>query len=208
MAKNNAKKTWLGYFTLRDINPIIRILTISDVMIISGYGLISPIFAIFIANSITGGSVEVVGIATAIYAVSQSVFQIPVALTIDKIKGERDDFWALLLGSICFSIIPLLYIIITTPLQLYFVQFIYGISTAATLPAWYAIFTRHVDKKHEAVEWGIYRTLLDLGGAATAFIGGFIAYHFSFIPLFVLVSIFSFIGTGFLLVIYRRLQKK
>lgn len=32
-----------NYFTLRDINSVIRFLTISDILILSGFGLISPI---------------------------------------------------------------------------------------------------------------------------------------------------------------------
>jgi len=96
------------YFTLKKINPVIRFLTISDVLIIGGFGLVAPIFAIFITKSIEGGTVEVAGIAAAIYLLAKSLGQIPVAVIIDKIKGEKDDFWAVLIGSIIFSIIPIL----------------------------------------------------------------------------------------------------
>ena len=197
---------WKNYFILRKINSVIRILTISDVLIISGFGLVAPIFAVFITDSIKGGTLEVVGIASAIYLIAKSLGQIPVAIIIDKIRGEKDDFWAMLIGSAVFSIIPLFYLIITTPMQLYLVQFIYGLSTAVTLPAWMAIFTRHIDRKHEGVEWGVYQTLVDLGGAGAASLGGFLAYRFGFAPLFVLVSIASFIGTFFLIGVYKSMK--
>lgn len=197
---------WKNYFILRKINSVIRILTISDVLIISGFGLVAPIFAVFITDSIKGGTLEVVGIASAIYLLAKSLGQIPAAIIIDKIKGEKDDFWAMLIGSVIFSIVPLFYLVINTPVQLYLVQLMYGISTAITLPAWMAIFTRHIDKKHEGVEWGVYQTLVDLGGAGAASLGGFLAYRFGFAPLFVLVSITSFIGTFFLVGVYKSMK--
>ena len=200
------KKTWKDQLVLKEISPVVRLLTLSDIMIIGGYGFISPIFAVFVTNQIQGGSVETAGIAMAIYAIAQSAFQIPIGILIDKIKGEKDDFFILLLGSVAFSIIPLFYLIIRTPLELYIVQFFYGLATAATLPAWYAIFTRHIDKNHEGIEWGAYRTLIDIGGAISAFGGGYIAYHYSFGPLFLIVSISSLIGTFFLLGIYRHMK--
>ncbi|MFH1173082.1 MAG: MFS transporter [bacterium] len=205
--KKKTEKSWRGYLILKEVNPVIRILTISDIMVIGGYGLIAPIFAIFITDTIPGGSVEVAGIASAIYIIAQSVFQIPLAAVVDRIKGERDDFWALFVGSVAFSIVPLFYLMISTPMQLYIVQFLYGLATAATLPSWYAIFCRHLDKDHTGLEWGVYRTLTDSAGAGAAFIGGLMAYRYGFDPLFLMVSLTSFIGTMFLLGVYKKMRK-
>lgn len=196
------------YFPIRKINSVIRILTISDFLIIGGFGLVSPIFAIFITGSIVGGTIEVAGIASTIYLLARSVFQVPVATLIDKIVGERDDFWTLFVGSIVFSAVPLLYLVVSTPIQLYVVQFIYGLAVAVTYPSWYAIFTRHIDKNHEGLEWGTYSMLTDLGSAGTAAIGGFLAAEFGFNLVFVLVSITSFLGSIFLIGIYNDLKLK
>lgn len=200
------KGSWRDYLTMRKINSVIRFLTISDVLMISGFGLVAPVFAVFITDTIQGGNIEVVGFASAIYLLTKSLFQIPAAGIIDKIKGEKDDFWAMFIGSIIFSIIPLFYLLITTPMQLYAIQFFYGLSTAITLPAWMAIFTRHIDRKHEGVEWGVYGTLVDLGSAGAASLGGFLAYRFGFAPLFIIVSITSFIGSMFLVGIYKNMK--
>lgn len=200
------KESWKDYFILKKINSVIRILTISDILMLSGFGLIAPIFAVFITDTINGGTLEVVGIAAAVYLLTKSLGQIPVAGIVDMIKGEKDDFWAMLIGSIMFSAIPLFYLIVETPLQLYFVQFIYGLAAAMTYPAWMAIFTRHVDRNHEGVEWGVYQTLVDLGTAAAAIVGGFLAFRFGFTYLFILVSIISLIGSLFLVGIYKKMK--
>jgi MFS family permease len=202
------EKNWKDFVILKGVNPVVKFFTISDFIVISGFGLVSPIFAVFISDNIKGGNLEVVGIAGMIYLLTRSLLQIPIAQFIDKIKGEKDDFLILFLGSIAYSFIFLLYIIVTTPTQLYFIQFLYGLISALTLPGWYAIFTRHIDKRHEGMEWGVYTTFTDLGAAAAAGMGGFFASRFGFTNLFIVASIVSFVGALFLWGAYGSLKKK
>lgn len=199
-------KTKEGYFTLRKINPVIRFLTISDILMLGGYGLVSPIFAVFITGSIKGGTVAVAGLASAIYLITKSIGQIPIAHFIDKKKGEKDDFWFMLIATLLMAVIPVLYIFVKTPIELYIVQFFYGILSAATFPAWMAIFTRHIDREHEGVEWAVYYTLTDLSAAIFAFLGGFLAFNFGFANLFITMSIIYFFGALFLIGVYRYMR--
>ncbi len=194
-----------GYFSIKKINSVIRFLTISDILIVGGFGLVLPIFAVYITESIKGGTVEVIGIAMTIYLLTKSLGQIPIASIIDKIKGENDDFWAMFVGSIFYALIPLAYIFIKTPVELYVVQFFYGLAAAFVFPSWMAIFTRHIDKEHEGVEWGVYQAMVDLGSAVAASLGGLIAYRFGFDMLFIIVSISIFLGSMFLLGIRKRM---
>lgn len=53
--------------TMLGINKVIRVLILSDVIILTGLGFVSPIFAIFIADNIQGGDVRVAGFAASIY---------------------------------------------------------------------------------------------------------------------------------------------
>ena len=65
---------------------------------------------------------------------------------------------------------------------------------------------RHVGHNREGVEWGIYSTLTDLGGAAVAGIGGYLAANFGFNNLFVIVSIASFVGSFWLIAVKRYIK--
>lgn len=188
-------------------NPIIRTLTISDVFILSGLGLINPIFAVFVTNHIQGGNLAVVGIATTIYFLTKSIGQLPASHLIDRIKGEQDDFWALVGGATINCLVPLLYLVVRTPEQIYLIQFLHGLGQAFAFPAWLAIFTRHVDHTRAGSGWGFYYTLTDLSVAATAAIGGFVAYRFGFTPLFLGVFALSVIGSAWLLAIRRDLNR-
>ena len=184
----------LKHYFLSDINPVIRFLILSDTVIIGSAGLLGPIFALFIEEFIIGGNEAVAGIAAGVFLFSRSLLQIPIARLVDKICGEKDDFWFMFIFSILVALVPLLYLVINTPMQLYFVQFLLGLMTALTFPAFMAIFTRHTDKGKEGTEWGIYFTLTDLVSAVLAVVGGYLAVTAGFEVLIISVSILSLIG--------------
>ena len=193
------RSTKLGHYFLQDINPVIRFLIISDTVLMGALGLLGPIFALFIEDFITGGNAAVAGVAAGIYLFTKSILQIPVAHLIDKVRGEKDDFWLMFIFTVLMAFIPLLYLVITTPFQLYLVQFILGFFTAFTFPTYMAIFTRHIDKEKEGTEWGVYFTLTDLTSAALAVVGGYVATLQGFPILIILVVVISFIGSLLLL---------
>lgn len=190
------------------INNVIRFLTISDILMLSGWGFVNPIFAVFITDQIQGGNVEAAGLAVTIFLLSKSIAQLPVAWIIDRKKGEIDDFWIMIAGSLMIALSAFLYIPAKTILDIYLIQVFSGIGTALSYPSWLAIFTRHVDQHKEGFEWSIYYTTTDLGGALVAGLGGVIANYLGFKPLFLLVGLLSFLGTAFLFVFYSDLRKR
>lgn len=188
------------------VNRVVWFLTCSDILLLSSFGLISPIFAVFVTGQVKGADLGAVGLASTIYLLLKSGLQVPLARVVDKVRGERDDFLAMLVGSIIISVVPLFYIFVKNVSQLFLVQAIYGIGGAFAYPPWVAIFTRHVDKKRTGWEWSVYATLTDFGGAITAGVGGFLAGRFGFRPLFLTVSLISFAGSFLLMAVRRDLR--
>ncbi|OIO50788.1 MAG: hypothetical protein COV41_02915 [Candidatus Brennerbacteria bacterium CG11_big_fil_rev_8_21_14_0_20_43_10] len=186
------------------VNKVIRVLILSDFFLFSGVGLMSPIFAVFITEQIKGGSISVAGFAAAIYLMCKSLLPIPIARFMDIQRGEKDDFRVMMFGSIVMALVPFVYLFVRLPWELYVVQAIYGIGAAFAFVSWQAIFTRHVDKEDVALEWGVYNTLTDLGGAAAAGIGGAIAQALGFHLLFILTGVILLCGVGALFGIARR----
>lgn len=190
------------------VNPVIRFLTYSDILMMSGWGLISPILAVFITEQIPGGSIEVAGLASTIYFLTKSLLQIPVARYIDNKQGENDDFKVMILGSLFITLSAFLYMFVKSPTHLYIVQFIYGIGGALSFPSWNALFTRHVDKHEEGLEWSLYYTSIDTGAALAAGLGGFLASHFGYNYVFIAVGVSSLLGTIFLYGIRHHLRRR
>ena len=188
-------------------NKIIRTLILSDIFIISGFGLVSPILAVFFTEQIQGGDVKVAGLASTVYLITKSLLILPVGRFIDRKKGEKDDFYAMVLGSTLTSFVPFSYLFISSPAQVYLVQMLYGLGEALSYPSWLAIFTRHVGSKKTGFTWGLYYTMTDVFGAITAGVGGAIASHLGFRPLFMVVGTMSLVGSSVLLLFYKELRK-
>ena len=66
------------------LNKIIKALIISDAFFLSAIGILTPIFAIFLISQIDGGTIEVAGIAAAIYLIVRTIFLLPVSNLILK----------------------------------------------------------------------------------------------------------------------------
>ncbi len=199
-----------NYFLL-DINPVVRFLILSDTVLKGAAGLLAPIFALFIEDFIiTDNTAVVAGIAMGAFLLTKSIMQIPIAELIDRIRGEKDDFWIMFVSSMVIALIPLTYLFAHTPLQLYIIQLILGICTAFTFPTYMAIFTRHIDKSKEGTEWGVYFTTTDLSSALLAIIGGYVASSQGFPALIIVITLASIVGTLLLLPIrpYIRMPKK
>lgn len=194
----NKRAPKLQHYFLQDINPVVRFLILSDTVLSGAVGLLGPIFALFIADFIQGGNEAVAGLAAGIYMFTRGVLQIPFAHIMDRIRGERDDFWFMIIFTMIIAVIPLAYLMISTPLQLYIVQAVLGLCTAFTYPSFMAIFTRHIDKKKEGTEWGVYFTLNDFVSALFAALGGYVAATQGFHILILAVVGINIMGASIL----------
>lgn len=193
---------------LKSINKVVKILVFSDLILLFGWGLITPILAIFIVESIKGGDARVAGIAVGIYWVLKSLIQLPIGRYLDKNHGEKDDFYFLILGMLLASFVPFGFIFASLPWHMYSLQVIHAIGMAAALPAWCGIFTRHIDKGKEAQSWALDSSALGIGTGIAGIIGGTVAKIFGFTPLFIGVGVFGIISALLCILIKKELLPK
>ncbi|MBI1984621.1 MAG: MFS transporter [Candidatus Wildermuthbacteria bacterium] len=173
----------------------------SDFLLQAGWGLIGPIFAIFLTRQIAGGSIAIVGFIAATYWVTKSVIQPFLARILDLKKGEKDDFWFLVCGMYVANLIPLGYMVSSELWHIFLLEFIRGIAMAAVVPTWGGIFTRHISKGWEAFSWSVESTALGFAAGFAAAFGGIIASAFGFNLVFLMVSVFGLLSSTLLLAI-------
>lgn len=190
------------------INPLIKILILSDFLLWSANNLVAPIFAIFIVEQIPGAGAVEAGIAATIFMLIKSTCQIPISIYIDKTKSERDDFYTMFWGSLLTGFIFFLYPLVHTASILYLVQAVFAIVAALSYPGWMSIFTHHLDKNKTAYEWSLYELLIGVGMASTATIGGFAVERYGFSILFYVAGTVTLLGSLCLLVIKKEIYKK
>ncbi|HEY4484290.1 MAG TPA: hypothetical protein VI978_01035, partial [Candidatus Paceibacterota bacterium] len=85
------------------VNRVIKKLVLSDLSLNFAFGLLSPIFAIFILQNIEGSTLKVVGLATTFYWIARTLTTVPLSKFMDRTDGERDEFYFMIIGSFMMS---------------------------------------------------------------------------------------------------------
>jgi hypothetical protein len=186
---------------MKRINNIITKLIISDFFLNSGWGLIAPIFAIFITQQIQGGSLEVVAFAASIFWITKSIIQPFLANFLDLVKGEKDDFDFLVSGMFLAALVPFGYFFATQVWHVFLLEFVRGIAMACVVPAWCGIFTRHINKGWEAFSWSVQSTSFGFAAGFSAALGGLIATFLGFQTVFLMVCFLKMISAIILLLV-------
>jgi len=158
-----------------DVNRIVKYFILSDLTFLAGWGLLDPLFAVFITRNIPGATMMTVGIMSAIYWGVKSTFQIPISMFLDKFDGEKDDFYALVVGILLASLAMFSFMAASEVWHLYLIQVFKAIAFALYVPAWTAILSRHLDRDKIAFEWALASTSAGFAIGLTGLIGGWLA---------------------------------
>ena len=174
------------------VNRAVQILLWYLFFIVVSLALFTPIFAVFVKDFIVGASLSTIGFALASYSVAKSFLQIPLAKYLDRIKGEKDDYYFLLIGAAFAAVYPFMLLYIHLPWHLYLLEAFAGIGDAALMAAYYSLFARHVDKGSEGFECSLFsvggNTISSAIGAA---LGGVLGDMFGFRFLFIVAGIIN-----------------
>lgn len=186
----------------RGVNRVMRAYIWWDLVINSAWGLLGPVFSIFLLEKIAGGNLaegaKIAGFATLAYWLAKAFLQIPIGNYLDKNHGEIDDFWFYVVGTIITAFIPLGFLFATAAWHIYVLQVIHAVAMSMVIPSSYAIFIRHTDKGREAYESSLDSTLLGLGAGVAGAAGGIMAGYIGFTVILLLTSALNFMAVLFL----------
>jgi MFS family permease len=173
------------------VGRIVKYFVLCDLALLAGWGLIEPVFSIFIIQRVVGATLITVGGSAAIYWLLKSILQLPLANYLDRTPGEKDDFNALILGLFIASFSATLFASVTQIWQLYVVQIFHAVGFALYASAWPAIFSRHLDKDRVSFDWALDSTAAGISAGVSGFLGGVIASWLGFNAVFILAGLFS-----------------
>lgn len=177
------------------INKAIQTLLIFIFIFNVAAGLYMPIIAIHLNQSVIGATLTTIGISIAIYSITKSIFQIIIAKRLDEFKGEKTDFIFLLTGIILAIIYSLGFLYIKNINHLYILQVITGVADASIMASYYAIFSHHIDKDSQGLEWSLFSIVgLTISAAIGSTLGGYLANKYGFNIIFILSAIFNTIA--------------
>ena len=179
------------------MNRTIRLLMLSDLFLFTGFGLVTPILAIFVKDNLSGGTIAAAGIASFIYLFMKAIVQLPFSRYTDAHPKLQRHL--LIYGSILMSASSLMFIPATHISTIYMAQFLRGIGAGLAYPCWLSLWSVHLDKHHEGYEWSLYNTVASIGTAIAAVVGAALVESIGFQSTFVIVSITTLIGSFILL---------
>lgn len=186
------------------MNKTLKLLVISDVFVLSGFGLIAPILAIFIKDNLIGGTIFAAGLASMIFLITHSLLQLLFAYKFNP----KDRLWMLKVGTAIIALVPFGYIFATHFYHIYFVEFIYGIGAAFAYPTWSSLFTANLERGKRGFQWAIYSSSVGIGTAITAGIGAWLAEKVGFHLVFVFTGLLSMGGLFILFKLDKKVLKK
>ena len=179
---------------------------ISDILVLTSFGLVEPILAIFFKEDLVGGTILTAGLAGTIFLLVKSVIQLPFSKYVDSHSYKERLRW-LIIGSFLVSMVPFIYIFSKHIYLIFLAQVVYGLGSGLAYPTWLGLWSTHLDKKKESFEWSLYSTMTGLGTALTAAIGAALAQFVGFNFTFLFVGVLSLIGCMMLFEIDRRKNK-
>jgi len=118
----------------------------------------------------------------------------PIANFLDRTDGEKDDFYALVLGLFLAAATAFSFTLVNQVWQLYVVQVLHASAFALYGASWPAIFSRHLDKDRVSFDWALDSTAVGISAGVSGFLGAFIASKFGFSWAFVAGAIFSLVA--------------
>lgn len=185
-------------FANMGMNSTMKLLLLSDIFVITGFGFIQPILAIFINGGVPGGTVFAAGLASALFLLTKSLVQLPFGKYID---GRKRKVRWLIAGTLLMASVPLIYITAQDVAHVYLAEVIYGIGSGLAYPTWLGLWSANLEKGRESFQWSVYSTSTGIGTAATGAAGAGLVSLVGFSATFLLAGMMCLLGCFALLVL-------
>lgn len=179
------------FFTLlshEHFNKSLRILIATNTVMIFIIGMLAPFYAVFVQK--IGGSIAFVGFSWAIISIVSGILTLLLSKWHLRVKEQE---LLLALGYAIRGIVFLSYAFMGSVLQLIITQIIWGVGAAFGTPAFDAIYSKHTNKKHSIIQWGKWEGIAAIATGLAAIVGGALIQFFGYFPIFIGMSILSFL---------------
>lgn len=180
-------------------NKALRILLLTNAMVLIAGAMLGPIYALFVEK--IGGSLLDASLAGGIFALAAGITTLIAGRYADKAK---EDELIVVWGYFVMGIGFLLYIFVNSIWFLFSVQVLIGFAEAFYLPAFDALYSKHLTKRKAGREWGAWEAINYFSIACGAAIGGLIVTKFGFNTIFVIMAILCFLSAIYIYHLPRR----
>lgn len=166
-----------------------KILLSASLLANFGDSLLGPFYAVFVEK--IGGSILDIGFTVTIFGICTGILMIIIGKISDKYNKELIT----ILGRGFFALGSLLYLIISSPWQLFILQIIFAVGTACLSAPLVALFAKHIQKQKEGEQWGLEGGGSFIAFGIASFVGTLIVNQWGFKILFIAMFIIQISAT-------------
>ncbi|KKU92345.1 MAG: Permease of the major facilitator superfamily [Microgenomates group bacterium GW2011_GWA1_48_10] len=182
---------YLSYFQVPRIDKFIfkkplHILLLTNGMILLASAMLGPIYALFVDQ--VGGDLLDASLAGAAFSLAAGFTVLISGKITDRVKEQE---LILVFGYIIMGLGFLFYLLVSSMWTLLLAQIIIGFGEAIYVPAFDAVYSKHLDDDNIGSQWGAWESMNYFTAAAGAVVGGAIVTKFGFDPLFLIMGVLS-----------------
>lgn len=178
----------------RSFNKATRILLMTNGFILIAAAMLGPIYAFFVEE--IGGDLLSASYTFGVFAVVAGVVTLVSGNYTDKLKENE---LIIVLGYGIMGIGFLGYILVNSIATLLVIQVIIGLGEAIYVPAFDAIYSKHLYKRRSGRQWGAWEALNYFSIAFGAIIGGLLVTFFGFNIIFIAMGLFCLVSAVYIL---------
>lgn len=175
------------------VNPIVKAFIISECFYVSGWNLIIPLFAVFVVENVTQGSIETAAAGMSTYLIIRVIFELITGRYFSKVS-ESIKLFVIITGLIIMSVAFAGFAFSTNIVQVFIFYIILGVGVGLFMPTKNSVFSVHLDKNKETTEWSIADATAAISMALATALGGFVAANYGFRTLFLIGSAINFLS--------------
>lgn len=169
-------------------NRSLRILITVNTAMVFIIGMLAPFYAVFVQK--IGGNIAFAGFTWALFSIVAGVLTLLFGRWRLRVKEQE---LLLALGYFIRGIVFLSYAFIGSIAQLILTQILWGIGVALGTPAFDAVYSAHTNQKDSIVQWGQWEGIAAIATGLAAIVGGILIQTLGYSPVFIGMSILSFL---------------
>lgn len=179
----------------------LKILLASDGLVLLAGAMLGPIYALYVEE--IGGDILTAGTSFAVFSLVMGVLILVFGKIEDAIL-EQKEIW-ICLGYLLMAVGFFSYLFVQSPYHLFIVQAVLGVGGAIEAPAYSAVYSKHLDHKRSAFQWGAWDAIKNFSAAFGALVGATLATIFGFDLLFVLMGSLALISGAIVYFVPRKI---
>lgn len=193
------------HYPASGINPVVKMIMLSDIFFWSAWYTVLPILSIFIVQEVPGATVETAAFGFSFYLLSR----VAASLIGSKFSSHARDSRKIFMIIYAILILNIAYILMAfsrSVITIYMFYIIIGLGIGLASPIRATLFSAHLDKNKETFEWALLDSIILIGIAVCSILSGIIIRDYGYATLFLLATFFNFLSI-FPYFAYKRIYK-